>query len=243
LFNTNISKSSSASHFLYQLNQEEETPIQIEDSVFGDASTSIGPYPQALSTLESPLTSPLVWDTVTSHVGTSDCDAFTFDPDIAIKFEPSEFDWYGMTDYKDLFLGRGEKSSTATSVTLQTDGTEDVLKMSPPPKMRSASRKAKNRRGRPPITSEIRQARDSHNNVERQYRTRLKYHFERLLSVLQESMPKSQYKGKDGPVKDPYCFSRGEVLDAARQRILALEEENERLATQVELLRQDLMIE
>ena len=91
------------------------------------------------------------------------------------------------------------------------------------------------------MPAEIRQARDSHNNVEKQYRTRLKYHFERLLSVLQESMPKNEYRGKDGSVKDPHCFSRGEVLDAARRRILVLEEENKRLATQVELLSQGLM--
>ncbi|KAH7193946.1 uncharacterized protein B0J16DRAFT_412486 [Fusarium flagelliforme] len=236
-------ESPSGSHFLYRLDQEEKSPIQIGDAVFGDASTSIGSYYQALSTLESSVTSPLMWDTATSHFGTSNCDAFTFDPDIAIKFEPSEFDWLGMTDYKDLFHGRGEKSSTTTSVMMQTDGTEDVSRISPPPKMRSASRKPKNLRARPPIPSESRQARDSHNKVEKQYRTRLKYHFERLLLVLQESMPKSQYRGKDGSVKDPYCFSRGEVLDVARQRILALQEENKRLATQVELLRQGLMIE
>jgi len=228
---------------LYQLNQEEEIPIQIGDSMFSDPSTSIGSYHQALSTLESSLTSPLVWDTATSHVGTSDRDAFIYDPDIAIKFEPSEFDWYGMTDYEDLCQRRGEKGSTTTSVTLQTDGAEDVSKISLQPKMRSASRKPKNLGGRPLIPSKTRQARDSHNNVEKQYRTRLKYHFEKLLLVLQESMPKSQYGGKDGSVRDPYCFSRGEVLDAARQRILALEEENKRLANQVELLRQGLMIE
>ncbi|WXC67278.1 hypothetical protein SNK03_013062 [Fusarium graminearum] len=108
--------------------------------------------------------------------------------------------------------------------------------------MRSASRKPKTFRGRPPIQGNIRQARESHNDVERQYRTRLKFRFERLLSVLQASMPKNESKGEDGSVKDGYCFSRGEVLDAARQRILTLEEENKKLVTRLEMTSQIFMV-
>ena len=209
--------------------------------MLGDASSSIGSYHPALSTLDSPPADPLGWDTNGSHISTSDCDILTFDPDIPIKFEASDFDWSGMADYKNLFHGLGDKGPTATTVGLQTDGAKAISETSPPPKMRSASRKPKNLQGRPSVPAEIRQARDSHNNVEKKYRTRLKSHFERLLSVLQESMPKSEYRGKDGSVKDPHCFSRGEVLDAARRRIVVLEEENKRLATQVELLSQGLM--
>ncbi|KAF4446851.1 Allergen Fus c 3 [Fusarium austroafricanum] len=235
-------ESTSASHFLYQLSQEEESPVEVADSVLGDASWRIGPYHPVVSTFNSSLAGPLLWDTTTSHIGTSDSDEFSFDPGIPMRSESSEFDWCSMTHDKGLIQGHREKSPTATSVSLQTDGIEDVSKTSPPAKMRSASRKPKNFRGRSSIPADIRQARESHNNVEKQYRTRLKYRFERLLSALQASMPKNESKGEDGSVRDPYCFSRGEVLDVARQRILTLEEENKRLATRVEMLSRNFMI-
>uniref|UniRef100_A0A0D2Y1P8 BHLH domain-containing protein n=3 Tax=Fusarium oxysporum TaxID=5507 RepID=A0A0D2Y1P8_FUSOF len=108
--------------------------------------------------------------------------------------------------------------------------------------MRSASRKPKTLRGKPSIPANTQLARESLNNVERDYRTRLKVRFEKLLRAVQESMFKNETTDEDGSVRDDYRFSRGEVLDAARQRILALEEEKRRLTTRVEILNHNLMV-
>ncbi|KAM5364944.1 hypothetical protein ACJA88_012786 [Fusarium oxysporum] len=137
----------------------------------------------------------------------------------------------------------GTKGPIATTVSLQTDSLEDVPKASSPAvKMRSASRKPKTLRGKPSIPANIQLARESLNNVERDYRTRLKVRFEKLLRAVQESMFKNETTDEDGSVRDDYRFSRGEVLDAARQRILALEEEKRRLTTRVEILNHNLMV-
>ncbi|KAM0080929.1 hypothetical protein ACKRZS_006891 [Fusarium odoratissimum] len=103
-------------------------------------------------------------------------------------------------------------------------------------KMRSASRRPKKVGKKPALPAHIVQARQCHNDVEKQYRTRLKQKFERLLAVLQASKVKDE-SGGEGDSEAPDCgYSRGEVLDFARQRILALEEENRRLSDQVQHL-------
>jgi hypothetical protein len=101
-------------------------------------------------------------------------------------------------------------------------------------KMRSASRRPKKVSKKPALPAHVVQARECHNNVEKQYRTRLKQKFERLLAVLQASKTKDE-SGGEGDSEAPDCgYSRGEVLDFARQRILALEEENRYLSDQVQ---------
>ncbi|KAG7404420.1 Allergen Fus c 3 [Fusarium oxysporum f. sp. rapae] len=110
-------------------------------------------------------------------------------------------------------------------------------------KMRSASRRPKKVGKKPALPAHVVQARECHNNVEKQYRTRLKLKFERLLAVLQASKAKDE-SGGEGDSEGPDCgYSRGEVLDFARQRILALEEENRRLSDQVQHLDRGFTIE
>ncbi|EKJ70081.1 hypothetical protein FPSE_09741 [Fusarium pseudograminearum CS3096] len=104
-------------------------------------------------------------------------------------------------------------------------------------KMRSASRRPKKVSKKPALPAHVVQARECHNNVEKQYRTRLKQKFERLLAVLQASKTKDE-SGGEGDAEAPDCgYSRGEVLNFARQRILTLEEENRHLSDQVQNLK------
>lgn len=93
-------------------------------------------------------------------------------------------------------------------------------------KLRTASRKRKKTASKKPaVPRALLHARESHNQVEKQYRIRLKTLFEKLLAVL----PLSQLQGINSYESSGCRFSRGEVLDAARQRILWLEKENSRL--------------
>ncbi|KAI6756153.1 hypothetical protein HG530_011889 [Fusarium avenaceum] len=231
-----------AGHVLDRLNQIEEEPIEIEDLIYGNLSWRLGSYHPNLSTLNSSLADLFSWDPITPPIGASDPDEFTLDQGITMKSESSEFSPCNTKQDKGLSRADDSKGPTAIGISLQTDRIEDDSKPSAPAKMRSASRKPKNRRERPSLPANTRQARESHNNVEKQYRSRLKFRFERLLSVVQASMPKNESKSENGTVKDDYCFSRGEVLDAARDRILTLEEENKTLATRIELLSQNLVI-
>ncbi|KAJ9419709.1 hypothetical protein QL093DRAFT_2591227 [Fusarium oxysporum] len=109
-------------------------------------------------------------------------------------------------------------------------------------KLRSASRKPKRFRVKPAVAPKTQQARECHNNVEKQYRTRLKLRFEKLLTVLQASRREDERPGEAKSLETNYCFSRGDVLDAARQRILALEEENKQLSCKIKELSQALMV-
>lgn len=225
-----------------ELNQIEEDPVEIEHLIYGNLSWRLGSYHPALSTLNSSLADLLSWDLTTSPIGTSDPEEFNFSQGIKMRSESPECGRCSMNQEKGLSLKHESKGSTATSVSLQTDMVKDGSKPSAPAKMRSASRKSKNFRGKPAVPANIRQARESHNNVEKKYRSRLKFRFEGLLSALQASMPKNESKGEDGPVEDDHCFSRGEVLDAARDRILTLEEENKRLETRFKFLSQKRVI-
>lgn len=89
------------------------------------------------------------------------------------------------------------------------------------------------------LTNEEKRARQSHNAVEKQYRNRLNMQFERLLAVLPadqqaEARDRHHMKGSGSSVgdADDKRMSKAEVLDMARRRIRALEEE--RLALQEE---------
>ncbi|KAF4416009.1 hypothetical protein FACUT_12931 [Fusarium acutatum] len=100
-------------------------------------------------------------------------------------------------------------------------------------KLRSASRKPKRPRKKPAPSL---QARECHNEVEKQYRTRLKLRFENLLAVLKASRTNNDDLRGASATEVGYVLSRGEVLDAATHRILALEKENVRLSSRVKQL-------
>jgi hypothetical protein len=90
-----------------------------------------------------------------------------------------------------------------------------------------------------PTSSEtLKQPRQSHNLVEKRYRSRLKSHFESLLAVL--PVPPS----KDGHDHNSctHCFSRAEVLVAARDRIISLEEGFEVMAKERDQLQADVTL-
>ncbi|KAI0104145.1 hypothetical protein GGR51DRAFT_233413 [Nemania sp. FL0031] len=92
-------------------------------------------------------------------------------------------------------------------------------------KLRSASRTSKNTHHNPPATAEERKSRETHNNVEKQYRNRLNAHFESLLSALPERMQSGE--GEEGGDLDAgdRRVSKAEVLEMARRHIKALERE------------------
>ncbi|KAJ0126276.1 Calcium-transporting ATPase 3 [Fusarium oxysporum f. sp. albedinis] len=68
------------------------------------------------------------------------------------------------------------------------------------------------------------------------YRTRLKLRFENLLAVLQASRTNDDDLRGVSTTDVGYVFSRGEVLNAATHRILALEKENDKLSSRVKQL-------
>ncbi|KAI0448138.1 hypothetical protein F4803DRAFT_10701 [Xylaria telfairii] len=92
-------------------------------------------------------------------------------------------------------------------------------------KLRSASRTSKNTHHNPPATAEERKSRETHNNVEKQYRNRLNAHFESLLSALPERMQSAD--GEEGGDLDAgdRRVSKAEVLEMARRHIKSLERE------------------
>lgn len=102
-------------------------------------------------------------------------------------------------------------------------------------KLRSASRTSKNTHHNPPATAEERKSRETHNNVEKQYRNRLNAHFESLLSALPERMQCGEGEegsgggGGNGGGGDldggDRRVSKAEVLEMARRHIKALERE------------------
>lgn len=82
-------------------------------------------------------------------------------------------------------------------------------------------------------------AREGHNLAEKQYRIRLKAQFEALLAVL-PAAKKPNDVGQVSRVMQGQCFSRGEVLDAAREIILKQENEIEALTAKRDQLERDM---
>jgi len=76
-------------------------------------------------------------------------------------------------------------------------------------------------------------SRETHSQVEKKYRDRLNDQFERLLATLAASS-KSDPESMDDDNKRP--LSKSAVLGLARRRLLGLEKENQKLATEVERL-------
>ncbi|KAI1464758.1 uncharacterized protein F4812DRAFT_466994 [Daldinia caldariorum] len=95
-------------------------------------------------------------------------------------------------------------------------------------RLRSASRTSKNTHHNPPASAEEQKSRETHNQVEKQYRNRLNAHFESLLNALPETMQAGEGEGEgDGEALDvtDRRVSKAEVLDMARRHIQALERE------------------
>ncbi|KAI1393858.1 uncharacterized protein F4822DRAFT_439759 [Hypoxylon trugodes] len=93
-------------------------------------------------------------------------------------------------------------------------------------RLRSASRTSKNTHHNPPASAEEQKSRETHNQVEKQYRNRLNAHFESLLDALPETMQAGE--GEDeGEALDltDRRVSKAEVLDMARRHIQTLERE------------------
>ncbi|KAI5928700.1 hypothetical protein F4810DRAFT_717258 [Camillea tinctor] len=131
-----------------------------------------------------------------------------------------------------------ESSSSPATATPATLATASVVSSSSAggaggkSKLRSASRTSKNTHHNPPATAEERRSRETHNNVEKQYRNRLNAHFENLLNALPESMQCGEgVDGAGGGVvgesldSSDRRVSKAEVLDMARRHIKALERE------------------
>ncbi|KAF4333189.1 Allergen Fus c 3 [Fusarium beomiforme] len=120
------------------------------------------------------------------------------------------------------------------------EGLKDVSNNPTEVKIRSASCRPK-KAHKHQLPAHVLEARKNHNNVEKQYRTRLKLRFERLLAVLEPSKVRDEVAGEGDSEPPDLGYSRGEVLDAASQRILTLEEENRHLSTQLRDLKQGFM--
>ncbi|KAJ3455335.1 hypothetical protein MRS44_013935 [Fusarium solani] len=135
----------------------------------------------------------------------------------------------------------GEPSPPQPPADNDVNRDKNSSKRRPDTKLRSASRKPKAlTRRQPPVPKKVLHARECHNSVEKRYRTRLKLHFESLLAAIQA--PRATGVGPDyqGSAIPGHCVSRGEVLDGARQRILALERENKQLAMGNDQLLKDM---
>ncbi|OTB07130.1 hypothetical protein M426DRAFT_8859 [Hypoxylon sp. CI-4A] len=105
-------------------------------------------------------------------------------------------------------------------------------------RLRSASRTSKNTHHNPPATFEEQKNRDTHNQVEKQYRNRLNAHFESLLEALPETMQAGEGED-DGEALDltDRRVSKAEVLDMARRHIQTLERDNAALEGERDELR------
>lgn len=91
-------------------------------------------------------------------------------------------------------------------------------------KLRSASRTSKNTHHNPPATEEERKNRESHNQVEKQYRNRLNAQFELLLGVLPSELRASSEDGDSNEMSTgDRKVSKAEVLEMAKRHILSLE--------------------
>jgi hypothetical protein len=89
------------------------------------------------------------------------------------------------------------------------------------------------------LTSEERRARQNHNIVEKQYRNRLNSQFERLLSILPANQMEGVESGRTVEF-DERRMSKAEVLDLARRRIHALENEVQQLYSDRDNLRDNV---
>ncbi|KAI2626483.1 hypothetical protein GGR54DRAFT_653306 [Hypoxylon sp. NC1633] len=108
-------------------------------------------------------------------------------------------------------------------------------------RLRSASRTSKNTHHNPPASVEEQKSRETHNQVEKQYRNRLNAHFESLLEALPETMQAGDGDEEGEPLDlTDRRVSKAEVLDMARRHIQALERECAALEGERDELRNDM---
>ncbi|KAJ9133893.1 hypothetical protein NKR23_g10456 [Pleurostoma richardsiae] len=138
------------------------------------------------------------------------------------------------------------KGKSSTPAALKGRSRSDGRATMPPPalQLRTASRKAKRLSAsyRPSTSPEEERACGSHNQVEKQYRSRLNQHFERLLAALPAS--DNVYGDEDGEggadgaegLDSNKRLSKAEVLDIARRHICTLEGKSSELKVEKQLL-------
>ncbi|KAI1406609.1 hypothetical protein F4819DRAFT_493491 [Hypoxylon fuscum] len=109
-------------------------------------------------------------------------------------------------------------------------------------RLRSASRTSKNTHHNPPASVEEQKNRETHNQVEKQYRNRLNAHFESLLDALPETMQAGE-GDEEGEALDmtDRRVSKAEVLDMARRHIQSLERECAALEGERDELRNNMV--
>ncbi|KAK7990795.1 helix-loop-helix DNA-binding domain-containing protein [Apiospora arundinis] len=147
------------------------------------------------------------------------------------------------------FIGHSQKPSSSSSSSRKT---KRQLPMSPASnasttttgnksKLRSASRTSKNTHHNPPATEEERKNRESHNQVEKQYRNRLNAQFELLLGVLPSELRASSEDGDSNEMSTgDRKVSKAEVLEMAKRYIQNLEGSLEATEGERDALRDDL---
>ncbi|KAI7769394.1 hypothetical protein LZL87_012835 [Fusarium oxysporum] len=226
-----------------------------QDTLFVDSSCGIKTCDLSTACTDpvfasfQPLTSPVEWctsDIAFSYVNPPvNRDEVVVQSGYTTGLESMEGNSAGAasgTDEKTTSARLSEENGTKDNCDDNSKNIEGVPNARAEVKLRSASRKPKRFQRKPAIAPNTQQARECHNNVEKQYRIRLKLRFERLLTVLPASRREDENPGELKPLEMNYCLSRGDVLDAARQHILALEEENKRLSYKIEVLSQDMMV-
>ncbi|TPX07701.1 uncharacterized protein E0L32_010597 [Thyridium curvatum] len=122
-------------------------------------------------------------------------------------------------------------SKASSSAASETSSKPSVALRTAPRKVKSESSKSSPATPEDDLTAEEHRARQSHNLVEKKYRNRLNAQFEQLLAVLpadqqREATTSSKRGSQDA---DEKRMSKGDVLDLARRRIRALEQEKARL--------------
>jgi BMFP domain-containing protein YqiC len=130
---------------------------------------------------------------------------------------------------------RQSRASKALSAATSTS-TEDASLAQPASRRAFLRTSKRTRPTKTEVTTPTNSAKDVHNQVEKQYRTRLNNQFERLVDVLAPYEDDLDDEGEGPPRK----LSKGEVLDRARKRIEALERECSELRNVNDELDEDL---
>ncbi|KNB18908.1 hypothetical protein FOXG_16310 [Fusarium oxysporum f. sp. lycopersici 4287] len=139
----------------------------------------------------SPFVEPCTSDFAFSNVGSSvGIDEIVVQSGYTAGFETMEGNSTGATsgtDEKTISAHLPKENSIRDNCDDNCQNSEGSLNPRAEVKLRAASRKPKISRKKPAIDPNTQQARECHNNIEKQYRTRLKLRFEKLLTVLQAS--------------------------------------------------------
>uniref|UniRef100_A0A0D2XRX6 BHLH domain-containing protein n=1 Tax=Fusarium oxysporum (strain Fo5176) TaxID=660025 RepID=A0A0D2XRX6_FUSOF len=169
-------------------NKEDSLVEPSFDSVLNQSSQVFASF-QALTA--SPFVEPCTSDFAFSNVGSSvGIDEIVVQSGYTAGFETMEGNSTGATsgtDEKTISAHLPKENSIRDNCDDNCQNSEGSLNPRAEVKLRAASRKPKISRKKPAIDPNTQQARECHNNIEKQYRTRLKLRFEKLLTVLQAS--------------------------------------------------------